>query len=208
MPPFIILGLGNPGARYARTRHNLGHLVVDLLARRNGVAFAPDDVSSPALDSVETRFGDTPVLLAKPWTYMNRSGLAGAALIDRYGAEPEDLIAVYDDADLEFGRVRVRGRGGPGGHRGVASLVEILGTENFPRVKLGVRGERRDDVDLVEYVLQEFDTGELPHVEGLVSLGADAAEAVVTDGLEAAMGAFNARTATEREGDTAKDKQG
>jgi PTH1 family peptidyl-tRNA hydrolase len=122
---------------------------------------------------------------------MNLSGRAAAALCRRFTAEPSDLLVVYDDADLALGRVRVRPEGGAGGHNGIRSLIEVLGTPAFPRVKLGVRGEGRDARDLADYVLDKFLPDERPIVARMVASGADAVETVVAEGVATAQRTFN-----------------
>ncbi len=187
----IVLGLGNPGARYARTRHNVGFRVLDLLAERAGARFARTEPLGDVCSSAWAEIGGASVVLAKPRTYMNRSGRAGVALLARYGAAPADLLVVHDDADIELGRIRIRSGGSAGGHNGLRSLIGAIGTTEFPRVRLGIRGAAREDVDLVEYVLEDFEDAELESVDSLVSAGADAVEAVLSCGLAAAMNRFN-----------------
>jgi PTH1 family peptidyl-tRNA hydrolase len=189
--PQIVLGLGNPGARYEATRHNLGFRVVEELARRTRTSFHR---ALPLAGKAWAAEIDGPVggvVLAKPATYMNRSGRAALALCERYGAEAGAVLVVYDDADLELGRVRLRPFGGAGGHNGMRSLIDAFRTDAFPRLRLGVRGEGREEAELADYVLQPFEPDEEPVAAGLVVLGADAVEAVLRDGLEAAMNAYN-----------------
>lgn len=191
----LVLGLGNDGPEYRWTRHNAGFMVADEIARRCGAAFAARGDLGRVTYSAETTWDGERIVLAKPRTLMNRSGQAAAALSRKYGIEPADLIVVYDDADLAFGRVRVRPEGGTGGHNGLRSLVEVLGTGSFPRVKLGVLGEGRHSRDLADYVLDAFLPDERPVVLRMVELGADAAGAVLRDGVEAAQSAFNGASA-------------
>lgn len=191
----IVLGLGNPGERYAGTRHNLGFRVVDELARRHSVAFRRRDELSDQSWTAETTIASEDVVLAKPRTFMNRSGRAGASLLRRFDLAPADLLVIHDDADLELGRVRVRPSGGAGGHNGLRSLIATLGSGEFPRIKLGVRGAGRERVDLAEYVLGEFDPSERSVVAALAALGADAVEAVLASGVESAMNAWNGKSA-------------
>ncbi|MBZ5640657.1 MAG: aminoacyl-tRNA hydrolase [Acidobacteriia bacterium] len=191
----IVLGLGNPGNRYRRTRHNLGFRVLDLLAGRAGAKFAKAGELGDVCLSAEALLSGVEVVLAKPRTYMNRSGTAGAALLEHYAASPCDLLVVHDDADLALGRIRVRAGGSAGGHNGLRSLIATLRTAEFPRVKLGVLGARRAETDLVDYVLESFEDDEADAAEALVGLGADAAEAVLVEGLAAAMNRFNGPTA-------------
>jgi PTH1 family peptidyl-tRNA hydrolase len=187
----LVLGLGNDGPEYRWTRHNVGFMVVDVIADRCGAVFAARGDLGRLTYSAETVFDGERVVLAKPRTLMNRSGQAAAALSRKYGVAAADLIVVYDDADLAFGRVRVRPEGGTGGHNGVRSLIEVLGTRAFPRVKLGVLGEGRHNRDLADYVLDEFLPDERPVVLRMVALAADAAEAILRDGVESAQTTFN-----------------
>ena len=139
-----------------------------------------------------------PVILAKPRTFMNRSGLAAAALCSAHGVFPSELLVVYDDADLPLGKIRLRRGGGSGGHNGISSLVEALGTHEFPRVRLGVRGAGREGQELAEYVLETFAAGELRRVEALTDLAAETVRAAIDGGLERAMNEFNGREADSR----------
>jgi PTH1 family peptidyl-tRNA hydrolase len=187
----VVLGLGNDGPEYRFTRHNVGFMVADVIAARCGTEFSARGDLGRLTWVAETEFGGRRVVLAKPRTLMNRSGQAATALRRKFGAEPGDLIVVYDDADLAFGRVRVRPEGGAGGHNGVRSLIETCGTNAFPRVKLGVLGEGRHSRELAEYVLGSFHPDERPGVATMVELGADAVEAALRDGVEAAQRAYN-----------------
>jgi PTH1 family peptidyl-tRNA hydrolase len=191
----IVLGLGNPGTRYRGTRHNLGFRVLDLVAARAAAPFFRGGETGALCFSVEAVVAGADVVLAKPRTFMNRSGRAGAALVARYRASPEDLLVVHDDADLALGRLRIRAGGSAGGHNGLRSLIACLGTPDFPRVKLGVRGTGRERAELEEYVLEAFDDDEREAAGALVELGADAVEAVLVEGLAAAMNRFNGRSA-------------
>ncbi len=188
----IVLGLGNPGPKYRWTRHNVGFMVADALAERHGASFsAPGGALGDLAWIAETRLGDVPVRLAKPTTFMNLSGRAALELCRRFRVGPERLVVAFDDADLAFGRVRVRAEGSAGGHNGVRSILEVLGTREFPRVKLGVRGVTRAESDLADYVLRPFLPDERPEVAAVVSRGADAVECLVTEGIDAAMRRFN-----------------
>jgi PTH1 family peptidyl-tRNA hydrolase len=199
----IVLGLGNPGARYQNTRHNLGFRVVDRLAERAGVDLVLDrDLQAW---TAEAALGGQPVVLAKPRTYMNRSGRAGLALCRRYEAEPGDLLVVYDEADLALGRLRVRPRGSAGGHRGMRSLIDVFGSDEIPRIRLGVLGGGRESSELVDYVLEEFEPDELPLAEEVVRLGAEAVEAVLATDVATAMNRFNSVVVadSDEDGDSA-----
>jgi PTH1 family peptidyl-tRNA hydrolase len=187
----VVLGLGNEGPEYRQTRHNVGFMVVDAIALRCGASFAARGDLGRLTWTAETEYGGHRVVLAKPKTLMNRSGQAAAALRRKYGAEPGDFIVVFDDADLAFGRVRVRPDGGAGGHNGIRSLIESFGGGEFSRVKLGVLGEGRHSRDLADYVLAPFHPDERPVVATMVDLGADAVLAVLKDGVALAQRAFN-----------------
>lgn len=184
----IVLGLGNPGLRYRSTRYNVGFMVLDRLADQMGISFrALGELKKYAW----TAAAPSGPILAKPRTYMNRSGRAAAALCRVHAARPDELLVVYDDADLPLGRMRIRRGGGAGGHNGIKSLIEVLGTAEFPRVRLGVRGESRDDCDLAGYVLESFELAELRQVGPLIDLGVSGVENILEEGMEAAMNRFN-----------------
>jgi PTH1 family peptidyl-tRNA hydrolase len=187
----VVLGLGNDGPEYRSTRHNVGFMVADAIALRCGAAFTARGDLGRLTWLAETDYGGQRVALAKPRTLMNRSGQAAAALRRKYGVEPLDFVVVYDDADLAFGRVRVRPEGGAGGHNGVRSLIETFGVKEFARVKLGVLGEGRHSRDLADYVLGTFHPDEQPEIAAMIDRGADAVEAVLKDGVEAAQRAWN-----------------
>ena len=163
----IVVGLGNPGDKYRSTRHNVGFRAVDLLAERHGGVFeARGDLGEKAWTAKVDLRGH-PVVLAKPRTFMNRSGSAVLALLRRHPIETtSELIVVFDDADLELGKVRVRPEGGHGGQNGMRSILEVIGTREFLRVKL----------------LRSFDPEERPVVEGMIVAGADAVEALIEEG--------------------------
>jgi peptidyl-tRNA hydrolase, PTH1 family len=200
----IVVGLGNPGDAYRATRHNLGFRTLDTLAARSSTRLeATGDLRSDVWWG-ETRLEGREVVLAKPRTYMNRSGRAAAALCRAFEAEPRDLVIVHDDADLSLGRVRVRRGGASAGHNGLRSLIDVLGTPEFVRVRLGVRGAERAESDLADYVLEPFGPHELAAAAELVEAGADAVLSFLSAGLDATMNRFNGRnvaSATEPEND-------
>ena len=187
----IVVGLGNPGETYRGTRHNVGFWVLDRLAERSGAAFRAEGELRRYAWSARVRLAGTDVLLAKPRTYMNRSGRAVAALSRIYSTEPEELLVVHDDADLEMGRLRLRKGGGAGGHNGVRSLIEVLGKSDFTRIRVGVRGSGRDDAELADYVLSDFDAKDREVAEDACELAADAVEALLREGLTTAMNRYN-----------------
>jgi len=181
-----IVGLGNPGAQYKGTRHNVGFAVLDELARRASVEFE----SAPA-DALMARWRrtDEPVLLVKPLTYMNLSGQAVGELSRYFKIEPVDLLIVVDEVQLPLGRLRARARGSAGGHNGLKSVIAHLG-DNYGRLRLGVgRGDSRRD--LADHVLARFDKDEAADAERMISRAADAAETFITSGIAAVMNQFN-----------------
>ena len=183
----LLVGLGNPGDRYRRTRHNAGFLVVDALAARAGVVRGREDCGAWV---AEAELAGTEVLLVKPLTFMNRSGVAVERLLASFGRGAADVVAVLDDVALELGTLRIRERGGHGGHNGLRSVVEALQTEEFPRVRVGIRrGEEASD--LAEYVLSDFAPDEVLVVQEVVGQAADAVECLLREGVLAAMNRFN-----------------
>ena len=182
----LVAGLGNPGREYERTRHNVGWLVLDELARRHGGSWKSKFSGSLA----ELRLGDARVALLKPETYMNESGRSVGAAARFYKVEPEQLLVAHDDVDLEPGRLQVRQGGGLAGHNGLRSLAQHLGSQEFQRLRIGVgrpgRGDRRPVAD---WVLSPFAPED--DVERLVARAADAAEAIVANGLDEAQQQFN-----------------
>lgn len=189
----LIVGLGNPGREYRETRHNVGFMVVDEIARRHQLtwAAAPSQVPDAV---VAKRYGPAPYLLAKPLTFMNRSGDAVAGLARYYGIAPADLLVVLDDVDLPFGRLRARARGSAGTHNGLRSIVDRLGTTDFPRLRLGVgRGNRQRD--LADHVLAAFEPEERAALDAFVARAADAAEMFAADDITKVMNAYNPEAA-------------
>lgn len=189
----LTVGLGNPGREYRDTRHNVGFLVVDEIARRHGLtlAMAPSQVLETL---VAKKYGPNPVLVARPLTYMNRSGDAVAALVRYYDIAPADLLVVVDEVALPFGRLRARARGSAGGHNGLKSIIERLGTTEFARLRLGI-GRGDPQRDLADHVLATFEPGERPALEEFIARAADAAEMFAADGIEQVMNTYNPETA-------------
>jgi PTH1 family peptidyl-tRNA hydrolase len=166
-------------------------MVLDRLAEEREVSFRAAGEMKKYAWCAESGAGPAAILLAKPRTYMNRSGRAAAALCRHYALSPADLLVVYDDADLPLGRIRLRRGGGSGGHNGIKSMMEVLGTGEFARVRLGVHGEEREENDLADYVLDRFDPDELPLMARLIGHGARAVEEILANGIEEAMNRFN-----------------
>ena len=189
----MIAGLGNPGETYANTPHNVGFDGVDLLAIRLEAGWKNSSGFHARLART-TCAGET-LLLAKPQTFMNLSGTSVAPLLRYYGGAPSDLTVILDDADLPLGKLRIRASGGSGGHRGLASIIEALGTEAFPRVRLGVGREERGG--LVGHVLGKFDGDRQSLVRAMIETAADAAQCLTTNGLNEAMNRYNGWSAEE-----------
>ena len=185
----LIVGLGNPGREYRDTRHNVGFMVAEEIAKRHGLtlAMAPSQVPDAMMAK---KFGADPLLVAKPLTFMNRSGDAVAALARYYDIAIADLLVVVDEVALPFGRLRARARGSAGGHNGLKSCIERLGTNEFPRLRLGVgRGDPRRD--LADHVLTKFEPEERPVLDEFITRAADAAEMFAAEGIEKVMNAYN-----------------
>ena len=185
----LIVGLGNPGREYRDTRHNVGFMVVDEIAKRHDLtmAMAPSQVPDAF---IAKRFGSEPLLVAKPLTFMNRSGDAVAALARYYDIAAGDLLVVVDEAALPFGRLRARARGSAGGHNGLKSVIERLGTTEFPRLRLGVgRGDARRD--LADHVLSTFEADEQSALGEFIARAADAAEMFAAEGIAKVMNTYN-----------------
>jgi PTH1 family peptidyl-tRNA hydrolase len=183
----IIAGLGNPGPKYRHTRHNLGFEVIDLLAERLGVQL--DREKGQGLVAEAFHAGQK-LLLVKPLTFMNRSGECLAALARNRVDTPEEVMVVADDIHLPLGRVRIRRGGSAGGHNGLKSVIERLGSPGFPRVRLGV-GQECHDRDLADYVLAKFYPGEWPVVREVTDLAAGAVLCWLEHGVDQAMNQFN-----------------
>ena len=182
----LIVGLGNPGQRYAETRHNLGYRVIGELCNR--LCVPANRLECNAL------IGDADsVVLALPQTFMNRSGYAVRCLVERRDIEPRDILVVYDEVSLELGRIRLRPDGGAGGHRGMESIIQNLRTEAVPRLRLGIlRGDGREpDDDLSDFVLSPFEPDERQVAEDLVVRAADACQSWLSEGTRSTMNRFN-----------------
>ena len=193
----LIVGLGNPGRQYRETRHNVGFLVADEILRRHQLtaSLAPSQVPETM---VAKKFGGVggdgePLLVARPLTFMNRSGDAVAALMRYYDITPGDLLVVVDEAALPFGKIRARARGSAGGHNGLKSVIERIGTTEFARLRLGVgRGDLRRD--LADHVLATFEPGERAELEMFIARAADAAEMFAVAGIDQVMNTYNPDT--------------
>ncbi len=184
----LIFGLGNPGKKYERTRHNVGFQVLDVLARRYGVTFSPHKFRALA---ARVRIGDENVLLIKPLTYMNLSGEAVGPIVRFYKVPLDHILVVYDDLDLPFGTLRLRAKGGSGGHKGLKSIIQHLGSEEFPRLRVGI-GRPPNRMEPADFVLQPFSAREEEEMALVREEAADAIEVWVQEGIQRAMNLVNA----------------
>ena len=182
---WLIVGLGNPGSRYARTRHNVGFLVLEEFAGKYNLKFRDRDdyrICNGSIDGTEA-------VLVEPLTFMNRSGPVVKKTIRKFNIPPGKLIVIHDDLDMEPGRLRIRKSGSHGGHRGVGSVIESIGSRDFIRIKIGIG---RDENMLVEdYVLSKFRRDEIPLIREAVHRASEAVYSIMTDGIDYAMNSFN-----------------
>jgi PTH1 family peptidyl-tRNA hydrolase len=182
----VIVGLGNPGPKYRNTRHNLGFMVLDRLAEQVGSGVAREKSSGLV---AEGQHDGERILLIKPLTFMNRSGDCVAPLVRNKVDTLQDVLVITDDVNLPLGKLRLRPGGSAGGHNGLKSLIERLGSQEFPRMRMGVG--QSGGADLADHVLSRFHPDEAPEVERMVKLAADAALCFVAQGIEKAMNQYN-----------------
>ena len=181
--PQLVVGLGNPGPQYEKTRHNVGFMVADLLAGRLSGTFKVHKRSGAEI--VTGRLGNRPVVVAKPRTYMNESGRHIGPLAKFYSVSPADVIVIHDELDIDFGRIRLKLGGGEGGHNGLRSVVNALGTKDFHRVRIGI-GRPPGRKDPAAFVLENFTAAERAEVPAICEQAADATELLIESGLESA----------------------
>ena len=183
----VIVGLGNPGKKYENTRHNVGFAAIDYIAEKEGININTGKhkalVGTGYIDGVK-------VLLVKPQTFMNLSGESIRDAADFYKVDPEHIIIIYDDISLEVGQLRIRTKGSAGGHNGIKSIIAHLGTQEFPRVKIGV-GAKPDRMDLADYVLSRFSQTDRAVMEDAFQEAANAAQMMIQEGADAAMNRYN-----------------
>jgi len=199
---FLVAGLGNPGEQYASTPHNMGFLVVDRLAARHAIRVTRPE--GQALIGPGT-IGGKPVLLAKPQTYMNLSGVSVKALMEKYEIPPADIILIYDDLDFPWGVLRVKPKGSAPGHNGVKSVIAKLGTQEFPRVRLGVHPGHPLPSG-ADYLLSRFSRRQTEELDAFIDLAADATESIIAEGVEKSMTRFNACVNGRAQGSTTEEE--
>lgn len=192
---FIVVGLGNPGKDYTNTRHNIGFDTIDLLANRNNI-----NINKIKFKSVygEGKIGEEKVLLVKPQTYMNNSGIALREIVSYYKIPIENVIVIVDDIDIDFSQVRIRKKGSAGSHNGLKSIIYHLQSEDFPRIKIGI-GKKREGQDLANFVLSKFSKEERTIIEESILTGAESVETIIKFGIDTAMNEFNKKGNTAQE---------
>ena len=186
----LIAGLGNPGPQYTLTRHNIGFMAIDKIADTFLISMDLDKKQKAIIG--KGMMGSEKVILAKPQTFMNLSGESIRAISDYYQIDPEDIIIVFDDISLDVGQLRIRKKGSAGGHNGIKSIIQHLGTNEFPRVKIGV-GERIPGQDLADHVLGRFPKEQMKLVEEATENACEAVFMMVKDGIDKAMNAYNGK---------------
>ncbi len=186
----IIIGLGNPTRQYEGTRHNVGFEAIDRIAKENGI---PMDMKKHKAICGKGMIGFEKVILAKPQTFMNLSGESVRELVDFYKVDPENILVIYDDIDLDVGHLRIRARGSAGGHNGMKNIIQHLsGEETFPRIRVGV-GAKPQGWDLADYVLGRYNSEDRKKMDDALGLAAEAAKLIVNDDMNAAMNRYNTK---------------
>ena len=185
-----ILGLGNPTPELFQTRHNMGHLCVELLGNQKKLKF----LSERFLDVAEWSLGTELIIVSKSRTYMNQSGLAVLDLVRKFGFNPDEIAIVYDDMDLPLGKLRIKKEGSSGGHRGLSSVINSLGSNEFPRLRFGIGHPMKENV--VDYVLGTFTKKDVCLVDKILHLGIEALEMMCLNGLDIVMNRYNGETIT------------
>ena len=182
----LVVGLGNPGGRYAQSRHNVGFLIADRFARAHALGWSRKRFNA---ELAEGNIDSVRVMIAKPQTFMNLSGDAVGKLFAFYKIDPNDLLVVYDDLDLPLGKMRLRPKGGAGGHHGMESIISRVGTSDFPRLRVGI-GRPNPDAD-IEHVLSNFEGDERVLMDETFALAVDAIDVWVGQGIDKSMNEFN-----------------
>lgn len=190
---YLIAGLGNPGRQFKSNRHNMGFMLLDRLAERLEVSFSRMEMKALV---TRTRYLDYRLVLAKPQTFMNKSGAAVGSLMRYYKIPLHNLLVVFDDVDLDAGTLRIRPKGGAGGQKGLSSVIQNLGTQDFSRLRLGI-GRPPGRMEAADYVLQNFTQAEREMLDEVLDSAVEAVLTFVTQGVEAAMNQYNRRVADE-----------
>jgi PTH1 family peptidyl-tRNA hydrolase len=185
---YLIVGLGNPGREYEDTRHNIGFRCVDALAKAHGLTY--DAKKRSKAKTAEGTIAGKRALIAKPQAFMNLSGASVQGLAAFYQIPPERIIVLFDDLDLPPGTLRIRQKGGSGGHRGLTDIIQRLGTQDFPRIRVGI-GRPPGKMDPAAFVLQRFSADELPLIEQVVDRASKAIETWIAEGIDASMNRYN-----------------
>lgn len=185
---YLVVGLGNPGAKYETTRHNIGFLCITKMEEEFG--FKAKKLKFHALIG-DARVGNHKVLFMKPQTMMNNSGLAVKECADFYKISPEKIIVIFDDISLEPGKLRIRRKGSAGGHNGIKSIIAHLGGDNFPRIKMGVGAKPHPDYDLADWVLSNFPKKDIPLMRDAIDCACDALPIILNGDIDAAMSKYN-----------------
>ncbi|SHJ98645.1 aminoacyl-tRNA hydrolase [Tepidibacter formicigenes] len=184
---YVIVGLGNPGRQYENTRHNVGFDVIDILSKNNNIEVKK--IKHKALIG-EGRIGNEKVILVKPQTYMNLSGQSVLDIYKYYKVNPENIIVIYDDIDLNVGRIRIRKKGSAGTHNGMRSIIYNLQFDNFPRIRIGVSKPEKGQ-DLASFVLSKFKKEEIEPLNETLNRAASAIEAIIKEGIDLSMNKYN-----------------
>jgi PTH1 family peptidyl-tRNA hydrolase len=194
----LIIGLGNPGSKYQSTRHNIGFLALDKIASLHDIS-----ISLKGFDAFygKGKISNTPVLLAKPQTFMNISGISVRKLVDYFKIDLEDIIVVHDDIDLPFNTIRLKAGGGHAGHKGIISIIDDLGDPTFIRVRIGI-GKPSDRVTVERYVLEPFTDDEIKLLPHITETASDAVTMIILSGIQAAMNQYNERSINHKGDDT------
>ena len=190
---WLVLAVGNPGRQYANSRHNVGWWVADEIVKRAGAKLTAQGIC----DQAEVRLGETAAVVAYPKTYVNRSGAAARTLLDRTGIPIEHMLVICDDINLPVGTIRVRRKGGAGGHNGLASIIDSIGSDAFPRIRVGV-GKQSEGTSQVDHVLGAPSKSEAEQLNQEVKRAADAATTLITESVEAAMNRYNQRPSADQ----------
>lgn len=185
---WLIAGLGNPGLQYEKTRHNAGFLAADRLAEKHGTLFNKHKSEAVYADF---KIGDNRILLVKPQTYMNNSGRAVSALLNFYKIPTDRLIVMFDDITLDIGKLRLRRKGSHGGHNGIKDIIELTGTDDIMRIKIGVGERENRDYDLKDWVLGKIPTEQMTDFNKALDRAALAAEEIIIRGIDSAMNKYN-----------------